>query len=143
MRCKESSSDPYKIIECLKALLNRCGRDGMILYEMAMEYEALGLYDKAMEYCNEASKLFVYPRYKSMAEDCYRRNAERVKRSQSIESETNGFKEILVIDDDTLFVVNCTRVKVWDRARELGFTVPRSKPAALAYHGRSFYEFYY
>ena len=141
MRCKESSSDPYMIIACLQSLLDRYGRDGMILYEMAIQYEALGLYDKAMVYCNEASRLFLYSRYKSMAEDCYRRNAERVRRNQGTKSETNSFKEILVIDDNTLFVVNCTRMKIWDRARKLGFNVPRSMPAALAYHGRSFYEF--
>ncbi len=100
-----------------------------------MEYEALSLYDKAMEYCNEVSKLFVYPRYKSMAGDCYRRNAERVKHRQDIESKPSGFREIPVIDDDTLFVVNYTRVKIWDIARETGFNILRSMLAALAYQG--------
>jgi len=140
-KCKESSSDPYKVIECLKALVDKYGRDGMVFYEIAVQYEALGLYDKAMEYCSEAAELFPLPRYKSMAEECYRRNAERVKHKQSIEPKTGGFSEIPVIDNDTLFVVNCTKLKVWDIARELGFEVPRSMPAALAYHGRSFYEF--
>ena len=140
-KCRESSSDSYKVIDCLKALVDKYGRDGMIFYEIAMQYEALGLYDKAMEYCREAVELFPLPKYKSMARECYRRNAERVGHGRSIGTEVVGFRDVLVIDDDTLFVVNCTKLKVWDIARELGFKVLRKMPAALAYHGRSFYEF--
>ena len=113
----------------------------MIFYELGIQYEALGLYDKAAEYCREAAELFPLPRYKNMAEKCYKRNAEHAKHKQSMKTGVISFKDVFIIDDDTLFVVNCTKLKVWDVAKELGFEASRKMPAVLAYHGRSFYEF--
>lgn len=48
----------------------------------------------------------------------------------------------MIIDENTLFVVNCTKTKIWDIAEALGYNnLPEQLPAMLAYQGRSFYEF--
>lgn len=56
--CESRYSDPYDIIDCLKGLMNRYERDGMILYRIGLLYENLGNYKKAMEYCKEAKERF-------------------------------------------------------------------------------------
>ena len=125
--CKRSSPNPHKVIDCLIALIDKYGRrDGMIIYEIAVQYEALGMYDRAMEYYREAMELFPLPKYKEIAREDFKRVLERVEQEQSKrEVRTDSPEDVIVVDDDTLFVVNCTKRKVWSIARELGFKVSK------------------
>lgn len=142
--CESRYSDPYDIIDCLKGLMNRYGRDGMILYRIGLLYENLGNYKKAMEYCKEAKERFPLPRYKSMAEQCYERARSHIWKEESIKVRSSTYTAIssMIIDENTLFVVNCTKTKIWDIAEALGYNnLPEQLPAMLAYQGRSFHEF--
>jgi len=135
--CEQQYESPLDIIKCLNRLIDVYGRDGMILYRIGVWYENLRMYDKAMEYYREAIEKFPLPKYRRLAEESYRRVKHIVEGKPSVSKEIST----LIIDDDTLFVVNCTKTKTWNLAKSLGCKVPKQLPAMLAYQGKSFHEF--
>jgi len=138
-RCIESYSTPQARISCLMKLLSKYGEDGMILYALGEEYELVGDLDQAEEYYIRAEEAFPLRCYKHMA----RRGAERVRRLR----EMGGFRERqgpsitpvreMSAQDETLYVVACSKKKVWD----VDASAPPYVPARLAYRGDEFLKF--
>lgn len=121
-RCKSLSTSEDKI-NCLKILLKEFGEDGMILYELGVEYEAIGKYADAIAFYTRALNKFPLPKYKSMA----LKSIERVK---TLIKEGH-------VNEKTLYIVNCTQKKIWNENPD----APIFIPARFAYKGQSFIEF--
>ena len=128
-KCKERYTNPFDVIKYLNELINACGWDGMILYEIGVLYENLGMYDKAMEYYREAAEKFPLLKYKQLAFEKIRR-IEQILKTQTAECAA-------VISHDALYVANCTRIKIWD----LDPHAPPFVPAIIAYQGSCFKKF--
>ncbi len=113
----------------------------MILYRIGLWYKRLGEYSKAYEYCREAYDKFPLHTYKNMAKECYEDAMAYLGRRDHEVGKKEKFFSCIMVDDDTLFVVNCTKLKIWEVAKRLGYKAPDKVPAILAYRGRTFLEF--
>ncbi len=135
--CKSKSSI-FERIQCIKALLSEFGEDGMIYYALGEGYELLGDYNKALDYYTKAYNLFPLSKWKKVALTAINRVRTRLHEPYSMYQihSVASWSEV-VIDRDTLFIVNCTAKKAWDMCSGL----PRYLPAFLAYQGSSFHEF--
>jgi len=139
-RCIESYSTPQARISCLMKLLSKYGEDGMILYALGEEYELMGDLDQAEEYYIRAEEAFPLRCYKHMA----RKGAERVRRLRKMRisrgrpgPSTTPIDEKISEQDETLYVVACSKKKVWD----IEASAPLYVPARLAYRGDGFLKF--
>ena len=139
-RCIESYSTPQARINCLMRLLSIYGEDGMILYALGEEYELMGDLDQAEEYYIRAEEAFPLRCYKHMA----RKGAERVRRLKKMESfrgrqgpSITPIDEEISDQNEALYVVACSKKKVWD----VDASAPPYVPARLAYRGDGFLKF--
>ncbi len=135
--CRHKSS-VFERIKCIKALLTEFGEDGMIYYRLGEQYEFLGDYNKALECYTKAYTLFPLPDWKERALTSINRVKAKLYELQSMHQTHNtvSWSEVIV-DENTLFIVNCTARKAWDICNGL----PRYLPAVLAYQGSSFHKF--
>jgi len=113
-------------IKCLNNLLKIFGEDGMILYVLGEEYEALGDLEKALKHYEKAYEKFPLPEYKQIAKNAVNKIKTKIKEPTPITQE-----------EKILYVVNCTKKKIWDEDP----TAPPYIPARFAYRGKSFLEF--
>ncbi|OYT43844.1 hypothetical protein B6U84_05415 [Candidatus Bathyarchaeota archaeon ex4484_40] len=125
-------------IECLKDLLKEFGEDGMILYELGSEYEGIGEYENALNFYNRAKEKFPLRKYQMMALEA----AERVGRlldefRESMRTKPQPAPSQITTREDILYVVNCTKKKVWNEYPN----APPYVPARFAYKGKSFLKF--
>jgi uncharacterized protein (TIGR02757 family) len=94
-----NSSDP---ISCLQALLQDYA-DGMVAFALAKQYELRNRLTEAISTFDKAEKLFPLKEWKEKArlarEELERKSRERASGVQS---------------GETLFVVSCTKRKIWD-----------------------------
>jgi hypothetical protein len=104
MECRKTPNP----VTCLSKLFTDT-QDGMVAFALAEEYEKLQNLIDALKYFQEAEKRFPLEKYKNMA----REGIKRVKLKLQEQSEPT---------DDTLFIVSCTKEKIWD-----------SNPNALQY----------
>ncbi len=123
-------SPSYKI-KCLEGLLNKYGRDGMIYLNLGNVYHDIGDLHKALEMYENAFMLFPLPKYKQIALENIRIIKSKLQASTHVNASITGR------DSEILYVVNCTKKKIWD----LDPSAPPFVPAILAYQGPSFGEF--
>ena len=110
-------------IDCLIKLFNET-KDGWVAYNLASEYEKMGNNKEALAFYKIASTLLPLPKYKEMA----------VNKIRELESSAKKEYEIPAKKNEILYVVMCTRKKIWD----LNPSAPKYIPAKDAYQGASF-----
>ena len=127
--CRHKFVEPLMRIKCLKEIIDDCGEDGMIYFVMGKEYEATGNYEKALQYYKKACSLFPLDAWKSRAKEAIRMVEEKIA----------GRKMWRSLGDfsDVLFIVECTKRKIWDDIP----TAPQRVPARFAYRGWRFVQF--
>lgn len=133
---------PRERIACLEKLFGNV-RDGMVANVLAEEYESVGDVESAKKYFKMAVELFPLQDYKDQA----RRSLARLESTPIGASPRRGKHEppappvTLSIEDydpgETLFVVGCTKAKIWDDVPDAPFYVP----ARFAYRGEGFGRF--
>ncbi len=130
--CIKTYSTPQARISCLMRLLEKYGEDGMILYALGEEYELIGDFESAERYYGRAEKAFPKRCYKHMA----RKGVERVRRLRGFIKQQ---RRIIAtrIESDILYVVACSKRKIWD----VYPSAPPYVPARLAYRGDAFIKF--
>ena len=134
--CKELSTHSDRL-RCLLRLYDETNKDGMVAYAIGEEYYSQGQLKQAIRYYEEAERRFPLEKYKGRA----RRARAMAKRELE---ERQRFKELRPIPSKidlsqfdpktTLFVVGCTKRKIWDEYPNAPFYVP----ARYAYLGSSF-----
>jgi len=127
--CKRKFVEPLARIKCLKEIIDDCGEDGMIYFAMGEEYEATGNYEEALRCYKKACDLFPKVEWKNRAKKAIRRVEEKIA----------GRKMWHSLGDfsDVLFIVGCTKRKIWDDIP----TAPQRVPARFAYRGWRFIQF--
>ncbi len=116
---------------CLRALFDETG-DGMAAFALAEQLETRSTFQEALYYFKEAEQRFSMERYKQQAR-------EAIKRIQGLIaalSATAQPPEREPEADETLYIVNCTKTKIWDRDKH----APAYVPARDAYVGASMCE---
>ena len=119
-----SFREPNLKIKCLKELLEKYGEDGMIYLSLGDVYFQQGEYGKALEMYRKAHQYFPLPKYKQLA-------------LRKIEETEQKITHPIIASDNTLYIVNCTKKKIWD----LDPHAPPFVPAIIAYQGTSFKKF--
>lgn len=127
---------------CLRTLYDAT-HDGMVAYTLAEELESQHKLEEALKYYEEAERRFPLTRYKLLAESAI----SRVKMKMQKQKESIKEEKIVKIrpqinlnslnPETTLFVVACTKTKIWNEDPN----VPPYVPAKYAYRGRKFREF--
>jgi len=138
--CKRLGT-PQERLSCLMRLYQETA-DGMAAYALAEEFEDQGKFEEALKYYVEAERRFPLPKYKLLAENAIMRVKmkiqERKERYTKEEMEVKPSIDLDKLDaETTLFVVACTRTKVWDEDPH----APLYVPARLAYRGNIFCSF--
>jgi len=135
------------VITCLKTLFEETG-DGMVAFALGEESEKIGEIESAESYYQEAENLFPLPAFKRKATLAIERlSTKSITRPMSLKkpevlSENGSSKqnEIKLLDYEprlTLFIVSCTKKKIWD----ISPSAPEYVPARYAYIGDSFLKF--
>ncbi|MHA1723081.1 MAG: DUF6884 domain-containing protein [Candidatus Baldrarchaeia archaeon] len=99
----------------------------MVAYCLAEEYERVGNYEEALKYYREAEEKFPKPEYKEKAKEAIGRVKGRIE-AKNLEAR--------VEKEEILFVVSCTKRKIWDENPE----APEYVSAKDAYVGDTFKE---
>jgi len=127
--CRREFAEPLERIRCFERIIEDCGEDGMVFFAMGEEYEAKGDYESALRCYEKAHSLFPLPKWRDRAKRAIRRVEEKItgrKRWRSLGDLSN-----------VLFIVGCTKRKIWDDIP----TAPRKVPARFAYRGWRFVQF--
>lgn len=140
-RCR-SHQNLTDIIACLENLFKtEC--DGMVAFALGEEYEKMQLYEKAIHYYKLAEKLFPLEQFKNKARQALEKIKRLIRENYSkpqLEQIDETDLEIKLEEYDpkkTLFVVSCTKKKIWDDYKN----APDFLPARFAYKGREFIKF--
>ena len=131
-------------IKCLMQLFAR-RHDGMVAFALGKELWACGNLRDALQYFEIAERLFPLDRYKTRARQAKLQvKSELEKTKEYVEVPTMlgliKLKEIKLGNynlETTLFVVACTKTKIWDIYSD----APEFLPAQYAYLGESFSKF--
>ncbi len=129
-------------IECLEKLIEKYGDDGMIYMALGDLYLKSKDYEKARSMYEKAARLFPLVRYMEMAKGKMR-TAEQLMHTARYDSITDEElieqheEKTVPAEDDALYIVNCTKKKIWDEDPN----APSFVPAILAYRGTSFTTF--
>jgi len=147
-RCR-SMSDVGERIRCLKELFERT-QDGMVAFALGEELEACGNMEEALQYFEKAETLFPLARYKEMAKSAIsrirekiQRNKEKIKGAKLTPPSVSSMIKLSEINlneydqQTTLFVVACSKTKIWD----INESAPEFVPARMAYQGDDFKKF--
>ncbi|WGI17143.1 DUF6884 domain-containing protein [Methanonatronarchaeum sp. AMET-Sl] len=113
--------NPYKH---LKELRESFPNDGHLAFNLGKAAMEEGKLDKAFSYFKEAEEQYPKSEFKKKA----RNKIKEV--SNLLEKESNIKKS----SDDVLYIVSCTKTKIWDEEPD----APRFVPAKDAYRGSSF-----
>jgi len=122
-------AEPLARIKCLKEIIDDYGEDGMIYFTMGEEYEAAGNYEEALRCYKKACDLFPLDEWKNRAKEAIRRVEEKIA-GRKIWRSLGDFSSVL-------FIVGCTKRKIWDDVP----TAPQRVPARFAYRGWRFIQF--
>lgn len=134
---------PRERIAGLETLFGQV-RDGMVANVLAEEYESVGDIASARKYFKMAEELFPLQDYKNQARRSLarlestpigappRKKGEHVPPAPAISLNIEDYDPA-----KTLFVVGCTKTKIWDVVPDAPFYVP----ARFAYRGQGFYRF--
>lgn len=131
-------------IKCLKSLLEET-KDGMVAYALAEELENIGILEEALKYYEEAKVRFPIIKYKKMADNAAARVREKIaslehKMPLVVEADATALEELNLENFDpaeTLLIVSCTKLKIWDVSKD----APKYVPARFAYAGKAFRKF--
>jgi hypothetical protein len=119
----------------LRALFEETN-DGMVAFSLGEELEKASRFAEALHFFEEAERLFPIEKYKERA----RAAAERVRRRIPAATPQTPTQPIMqqptVESEDTLFVVSCTKTKIWEKDP----AAPRYVPAEHAYVGHTMLE---
>ncbi len=138
---------PSESISCLKDLFEETG-DGMVSFALAEELERIGDIEGAETYYLEAERLFPLKSFKDKATQALARLSTKAirpptkfrKQQLGDEERSSEKSDPKLLDHDPseiLFVVSCTKKKIW----EVSPSAPEFVPARYAYVGDSFVEF--
>jgi hypothetical protein len=142
-KCKQLPN-PEDVIKCLLKLYEET-EDGWVASNIGEEYEKIGNIDnlrKALEYYEKAEGLLPLPRYKNLVREKINNIRNRIKDETTV-FKTSEEKSLEGIDisslnpSETLFVVPCTKTKIWD----IDKLAPDYVPAKNAYRGEYFEKF--
>ncbi|MHA1506063.1 MAG: DUF6884 domain-containing protein [Candidatus Asgardarchaeia archaeon] len=126
---------------CLKTLYEATN-DGMVAYALAEELESQSKLKDALKYYEEAERRFPLTKYKLLAKAAIARVKMKIYEQEHVK-EGKVVKAGLQINLDlldpetTLFVVACTKTKIWKEDPN----APLYVPAKYAYRGREFRKF--
>lgn len=143
-----SRRTPTEVISCLEELFAATG-DGMVAFALGEELENSGEIDTAESYYQKAENLFPLPQFKKRAtlalERLSTKTITRLPRLRKPEDfrvkESNEQAEPKLLDYEpsvTLFIVPCTKKKIWD----ISPFAPEYVAARYAYVGDSFRTFF-
>lgn len=138
---------PSEVISCLKDLFEETG-DGMAAFALAEELEKVGDFIGAEKYYMEAENRFPLPDFKRKAAQALERLSSKPalsfispKKTEGTADLSSGFMTVIDLMNydpaSTLFVVSCTKKKIWDRSP----SAPEFVPARYAYIGDSYLRF--
>ena len=139
--CKRLPSAQERL-SCLTSLYNET-HDGMAAYALAEELESQGKLEAALKHFEEAERKFPLPRYKLQAQNAIVRVKMKLQEQKEISlpvQKTEVYPQVDLTCHDpasTLFVVACTKTKIWDEDP----SVPLYVPARFAYRGKQFRTF--
>lgn len=126
-------------LTCLKNLYNEAP-DGMVAYSLGEELERQGEFKEALKYYEDAERRFPLPQFKLRAENAIVRVKTKIGKREEIRETTQSFQQLdlkLYNPETTLFVVACTRSKIW----EIDSNASDYVPARFAYCGEQFTNF--
>ena len=132
-KCKKLPN-PEDVIKCLLKLYEET-EDGWVAYNIGEEYEKIDNLRKALEYYEKAEKLLPLPRYKKVAREKINNIRNRIKIKEEKRLEEIDISSLN--PSETLFVVPCTKTKIWD----IDKLAPDYVPAKNAYRGEYFEKF--
>jgi len=136
-RCMRQSLD--NAINCLKNLFEET-KDGWVAFNLGIKYKEKGDFKNALIYFEKAKELLPLENYKNKAKNEIEDIKRRIGNYNENKPEDKNIEEIDIskLDpDNTLFIVSCTKTKIWD-------TNPSSAdfvPARDAYTGTGFKKF--
>jgi len=122
INCKKSSNT----IACLVDLFEDTG-DGMVAFELGKQYEQITDYDNALKYYEIAQIRFPLIEWKIRAK-------EKIENIKSVSSDKPQKITTNEIDEKILFIVSCTKTKIWS----INDSVPKYVSAKGAYKGSKF-----
>jgi len=130
-----------KVIDCLLDLFQQTN-DGWVAFNIGQEYEKINKLEDALEYYQKAEELLPLSNYKERARVAIRRVRNKLKEKKTTETAEEKLIESLpdiskLDPSNTLFIVSCTRDKIWNYDP----TAPDFVPAKCAYKGRKFLKF--
>jgi len=111
----------------------------MVSYAIGEELESQTRLKEALECYVEAERKFPLSKYKDMARSAQARVKSKLADHELKAAPVSSIKKDLTQHDprETLFIVACTRTKIWDKNPQ----APTYVPARDAYRGESFKEF--
>lgn len=142
--CKQFSN-PESRLNCLLRLFQETN-DGMVAYAIGEELKSQSKLEEAIKYFEEARRLFPLEKYKAQAKAAIQDIAsilknEEATRLKTLSNKEESYKISVDLESEdpskVLFIVSCTRRKIWD---ELSNT-PVFVPARFAYKGGTFKKF--
>jgi N-glycosylase/DNA lyase len=122
-------------IAALEALDRESGSDGVVAEALGEHYELLGDLEGALRWYTEADRRYWDDRWKAGPRESIRRvRAALGQDEEAQDGEAPGTPDAEARRDVPLYVVGCTKSKVWD---DPAMGDVRHVPAGLAYTGRS------
>jgi tetratricopeptide (TPR) repeat protein len=126
-------------LSCLKKLFDE-SHDGMVAFALGEELEKQGELREALRYYKEARRLFPLEQYKLKAETAIAQIETKIGKRKEAKEKWLAFPGINLENyspETTLFVVSCTKTKIWDTNPH----APDYVPALYAYRGKPFLSF--
>jgi len=120
---------------CLRQLFEET-KDGMAALALGEEVERQSRLDEALDFFEQAERLFPLERYKERAREAIDRVRTRIACSRSHGLERTEAKEDDAKPKSTLYIVSCTKTKIWDQDPD----APKYVPAKDAYLGHKMKE---
>lgn len=138
-KCRELLTHSERL-SCLLRLYDETDKDGMVAYAIGEEYHGQGQLKQAIKYYEEAERSFPLEKYKHRARRARAMAQRELEERDSFKEPRPPLSKIDLSQFDpktTLFIVSCTKPKIWDEDPNAPFYVP----ARYAYRGKSFKEF--
>ena len=132
-----------KVVKCLKKVFSETN-DGMAAYALGEELEKKGDYEESEKYYERAESLFPLEKYKAKARASLIKIRNRISGSEQKTTKKTDAYDLLpgiilseLDQKETLFIVSCSKRKIWDSS----YSAPIYVPARYAYKGDSFVNF--
>jgi len=141
LECKKRTSFSDRIL-CLRELYYET-HDGNVACALAVELESQGNLEEALKYYRVAMKRYPKAEYKLKAQRSFERlerqiATQRRELSKICSEEKSTIEDLYLLDPrTTLFVVTCTKDKIWSQKRNVDEYVP----AISAYTGKTVTNF--